>query len=104
MTHGMDSSNRRIPLATGTASKNAQQTSVLFPRQRRSEMKTAAIIVGLIGAMFVTGTYGIAQSEPANQSLGAAGASPESDKDVDAAGGRHSTHQKLGTRGAAAES
>jgi putative intracellular protease/amidase len=73
-------------------------------KQRRSEMKTAAMIVGLVGGMFVTGTYVIAQSEPPNQTLGAAGASPETDKDVGQAGGRNSTHQKLGTLGASPES
>jgi len=45
-------------------------------------MKTTAMIVGIIGAMFLTTTYVIAQAESANHKLGASGASPESAKDI----------------------
>ena len=67
-------------------------------------MKTTAMIVGIVGAMFMTSTYVIAQSESASQKLGAAGAAPQSDKDIGGAGARNSTNQKLGAPGAAPES
>ena len=68
-------------------------------------MKTTAMIVGIVGAMFLTGTYVIAQTERGNQKLGAPGAALESDKDIGAAGARDSSaKQKLGTPGAALES
>ena len=66
-------------------------------------MKTTVMIVGIVGAMFLTST--IAQTETGNQKLGAPGAALESDKDIGAAGARDSSaNQKLGTPGAARES
>jgi hypothetical protein len=68
-------------------------------------MKTTAMIVGIVGAMFLTSTSVIAQTERGNQKLGAPGAALESDKDIGAAGARDSSaNQKLGTPGAALES
>ena len=68
-------------------------------------MKTTAMIVGIVGAMFLTSTYVIAQTERGNQKLGTPGAALESDKDIGATRGPDSpTNQKLGAPGAARES
>ena len=68
-------------------------------------MKKIALIVGIVGAMFLTSMYAIAQTESTNQKLGAPGAAPESDKDIGATGARDSSaNQKLGAPGAAPES
>ena len=53
-------------------------------------MKTTAMIVGIVGAIFVTGTYVMAQSKSSSQKLGAPGAAPESDKNI-GPGGTDST-------------
>ena len=67
-------------------------------------MKKTAIIVGIVGAMFLTTTSVIAQTESATQKLGAPGASPESDKEIGTTGTRKSANQKLGAPGASPES
>ena len=68
-------------------------------------MRTTAMIVGIVGAMFLTGTYVIAQTERGNQKLGAPGAALESDKDIGVTRGLDSpANQKLGVPGAAPES
>ena len=68
-------------------------------------MKKIALITGIVGAMFLTSTYAIAQTESTNQKLGAPGAVPESDKDIGATGARDSSaNQKLGAPGAVPES
>ena len=65
-------------------------------------MKTMAMIVGMVGAMFMTSPYVLAQA--ASQQLGAAGGARQSDKDIGGAGAGHSTNQKLGTPGASSDS
>ena len=45
-------------------------------------MKKIALITGIVGAMFLTSMYAIAQTESTNQKLGAPGAAPESDKNI----------------------
>ena len=68
-------------------------------------MKKIALITGIVGVMFLTSMYTIAQTESTNQKLGAPGAVPESDKDIGATGARDSSaNQKLGAPGAASES
>jgi hypothetical protein len=72
-------------------------------------MKQMALTVGIVGAMFLTSIYAIAQTESANQKLGVPGAAPESDKNIgpptsDSSANQKLGAQKLGTPGAAPES
>jgi hypothetical protein len=45
-------------------------------------MKKITLVVGIVGAMFVTSIHAIAQTESGNQKLGAPGAARESDKNI----------------------
>jgi hypothetical protein len=66
-------------------------------------MRKTVMIVGIVGAMYLTTTSGIAETESANHKIGAPGASQESDKDIGATGTGKSANQKLGAPGASPE-
>ena len=68
-------------------------------------MKKIALIVGIVGAMFLTSMYAIAQTESTNQKLGAPVPLLSGQLDFGATGARDSSaNQKLGAPGAAPES
>jgi hypothetical protein len=61
-------------------------------------MMKIALVVGIVGAMFLTSIYAIAQTESANQKLGAPGAAAESDKNIGPKGKKQSSgsHESKG--------